>query len=369
MFLRNLLPGEVLAGAWLHGVEFSDGGLADGGVGGVVFQGELLDDVRAFEDDAAAGVFGGDFAKVLKKFRFGEDIVDAACVLHIFLRKLNDGAGFDGSAGTDVMGDARGHGTERLAFVVVVSIDQRDGQSGAHGGDELADANELIRAQSEFLGDVRADWPVGVIPSVVDAPGDKLPQPSFRQQVIDVRLAETGGDAGEEFLIEAISQATQGAGEYVLVSPPQIADAFGPLDANEWGDVAQLTQLPGHLLGNHLAVGEELEITVRMLREKIQQLRMQQRLAAEHTEEAVAMFAGIVDEPVEFIQRDHITRGGDIHPAALAAEITGVDDAQIEEGREYDASFQTLSEEHDAACALEAKIPRERSHQLGVHGA
>jgi len=137
----------VLAGAREHGVEFGDGGFALSGVGGVVFGGEGLDEIRAFEDDAAAGMAGGGFAEVAEEGGSCEDVVDAAGVADIFACELDDGAGFDVAAWADVVADACGHGAEGLTFVIVVGVDDGDGDGGAFFDDEAADAGDLVGSE------------------------------------------------------------------------------------------------------------------------------------------------------------------------------------------------------------------------------
>src|SRR5437868_14078990 len=58
---RDFLARLVLAVAGLHGVDFGHGGLPLGGVARAVFFDEVADDVRTFQNDAAAGGLGGGF--------------------------------------------------------------------------------------------------------------------------------------------------------------------------------------------------------------------------------------------------------------------------------------------------------------------
>ena len=62
---------------------------------------------------------------------------------------------------------------------------------------------------------LRTNRPVCMIPCVVDAAGDERAKPGFGEQVVDIGLAEAGGDAGEEFLLEAVVEAAQRVGENV----------------------------------------------------------------------------------------------------------------------------------------------------------
>ena len=74
-----------------------------------------------------------------------------------------------------------------------------------------------------------------------------------------------------------------------------------------------------------------------MLGEEVEQLRVHERLAAEDAEEAVAVGLGVVDEPVQVVEVDLDLGLIDVDPAALAAQIAGVEDGDVEERREIDA--------------------------------
>ena len=59
----------------------------------------------------------------------------------------------------------------------------------------------------------------------------------------------------------------------------------------------------GDLVGDQLAVGEDLEVAVRVRGEDVQQLRVHERLAAEDAEVAVAVLLGVADDPVQLVER------------------------------------------------------------------
>ena len=62
-------------------------------------------------------------------------------------------------------------------------------------------------------------------------------------------------------------------------------------------------QLLRDLVGDQLAVGEDLEVAVRVRGEQIEQLRVQERLAAENAEVGVAVRLGVVDDAVQLVER------------------------------------------------------------------
>ena len=77
-----------------------------------------------------------------------------------------------------------------------------------------------------------------MIPGVVDAPVDEAVEPLFGEEVVDVGLAEAGGDAGEEFLVEAVAQAAEGTVEDVFATAAEVAGLIAAFDADEGGAVA-----------------------------------------------------------------------------------------------------------------------------------
>ena len=64
-FYTSLLIAK--AGASGHGGDFGEGGLADGGVRGVVALDEGFHEIGALEDDAASSVLRGSLAEVFEK--------------------------------------------------------------------------------------------------------------------------------------------------------------------------------------------------------------------------------------------------------------------------------------------------------------
>ena len=106
------------------------------------------------------------------------------------------------------MADAGGHRAERLALVVPVRIDDRDGQLRAHLDDEAADAQHLFRRQRQLPARLRPDHAVGVEPGVVDAHVDQTPQPGLGHK-IDVGLADAGGDADDQPVAAAVLEARE----------------------------------------------------------------------------------------------------------------------------------------------------------------
>ena len=366
MLLGDFLAGEPLREARGHGFEFGHRGAAQGGVARAVLHDDLLHEVGALEDDAAARVLRAEVAEVLEKCGVAHRGEDAALVADVFRGELDDGAGLDVAARADVMRDAVAHRAERLAAVIVVGVNHRDGHLCAHLDDEAAHAHELIRAQRERGIHLRADGAVGVIPHVMRADFDQLAQPFLGAEFVNVRLAHARGDAGEDALAQAVLQAAHGAREDFLFSPPLVAHDFAALDAHERRGVADLPQALRDFLGDELAVREDLKVAVRVRREEVEQLRVHERLAAEDAEERVPVRLRVGDGAVQRVEIDLRALGLDIHPAALAAQVAGVQDREVEEGRKIFTALDAALEFLDREQPLHAEIPHELSKQPRV---
>src|SRR5262249_41584349 len=72
---------------------------------------------------------------------------------------------------------------------------------------------------------------------------------------------------------------------------------------------------------------------------------------------------GVFNRPVERGEIDLFARGFDVHPAALAAQVAGVDDREVEEGRKIFAAAQAALEALDGQHPLHAEIPHELTEQ------
>ena len=151
-----------------------------------MFHDQLFHQIGPLQHDATARVPGAKLAEILQEGAGAHGFVEAARVLNVFHRELNNRARLDVAARADVMADARGHWTERLAAMVVIGVNDGDGQLRAHLHHESAHAHKLIRAQRELEIRFRPDRPVRVIPSVMDAAADEFAQPFLGEQFLNV---------------------------------------------------------------------------------------------------------------------------------------------------------------------------------------
>ena len=93
-------------------------------------------------------------------------------------------------------------------------------------------------------------------------------------------------------------------------------------------------------VGDEVAVGEDLEVAIGVLGQHVEQVRVHERLAADDAEEDVAHLLGLARPACrKRVGRDDLLLGGDVHPAALAAQVAAVDDRDVQERREVLAAL------------------------------
>jgi hypothetical protein len=201
----------------------------------------------------------------------------------------------------------------------------------------------------------------------MDTAIDEAAEPFFGQEVIDVGLAEAGGDSGEQLVFKAVIEAAERAGKNVGFSAAFVADDFGAFDADEGGGVSELAQAACGFSGDELAVGKNLEEAIRVFGEKIEKVGMHEWFSAEEAEEAVAVGLGIIDEPIEFFEFDFGLGLVDVDPTSLAAEVAAIEHGDVKEGGEVDAVFEAFFEALDGAHALVTEVPC-HLHEMAMVG-
>jgi hypothetical protein len=86
---------------------------------------------------------------------------------------------------------------------------------------------------------------------------------------------------------------------------------------------------------------------------------MHEWLASEHTKKGIAARLSLIDEAVQISERQGNPRFIDVDPAPLAAEIAGVEDGDVEEGRKVLPGGHPFLKELDGARPFHSKIPRD----------
>ena len=108
---------------------------------------------------------------------------------------------------------------------------------------------------------------------------------------------------------------------------------------------------------DELAIGENLEIAIGMHCQKVEQFRMHEGLSAQDPEEGITVTFSVIDDLIEFIKLDGFTWLIHVHPAALAAQVAGVENGDVKEWREELPFFHALFKQQHRARALVAKVP------------
>jgi hypothetical protein len=186
---------------------------------------------------------------------------------------------------------------------------------------------------------------------------DQFIEPGFVEEISDVGLADAGGHTGQQAMLDGGIQPFQGPGVNILLAPPLITDHFPSFNTYQGGGITSSPHALGNLVGDQLAVGEDLKIGLGLLLDQIQQLWVHEGFPAEKAKKSVAVRSGFIDQAMQAIELDAFSRGFHIHPAALAAEVTAVQDAQVEKRRENNATLSSLFEAQHRQHAFEPKEP------------
>ena len=169
---------------------------------------------------------------------------DALAIVNGFPRELNDRARLDVAVRADVMAHAGRHRAERFALVVPVRIDDRDRQTGPHLHDESPHCQHLLGRQRQLGIRLGTDRAIGVEPDIVNAHVDQTAQPALGHQIVDIGLADAGGDTGDQPVPAAGFESRQRLVQNVETSAPLVADDLGAFDADQRRDVAERPQPP-----------------------------------------------------------------------------------------------------------------------------
>ncbi len=151
---------------------------------------------------------------------------------------------------------------------------------------------------------------------------------------MEVAAADASAHAGEQTGFQSVAQTLQSLAQDTGPSSADVGDALGPLHRNQRGDVAQLIHAAGALRRQEVAIGENLEVAIGVLREHVEEVGMHERFAPDNAEKHIPHRSGFTDEAVEHLWTHRLLPGGDIDPAALTAEIAAVDHGNVQKGRE-----------------------------------
>ena len=329
--------------------------------------GDLENQSRILEHHAAAAVLGGRVAHVLQKRRLCHLFVERA-LAHLLHCQLDDRAGFDAARRADVVREPDRHRAQRVSLVVIVGIDDGDREPCPLLHHELSHADELVGCERQFRRRLRADGAIAVKPGVVHAHVDQSPEPLLGEHRVDVGAAEARGHARDQPRLEAEFEATERPVEHLTAATADVACRRITLDAHQRRGVTESLEPAGDLGRDQLAVGEDLEVAVGVGGQQVEQPRVEERLAPEQPEEDVAVRLRIADDCVEFLEWHRRPRRLHVDPAALALEVAGVDDREMQKRRKDDPLPLPRLELLDGDQPLHTEIPAEFPEAVGCHG-
>ena len=194
------------------------------------------------------------------------------------------------------MADAGRGRAECFALAIVVGVDNGDWFFRPHFHDELSHAELLFGSQAEVRARVGSHRPVDVEPGVKHAHLNEIVDPLFRDEVVDVGLADARADAREDFVVQAVLKALHRRTQHAVFASPFVADDFRALDADQRRDVPAFAEPFSNLVGNEVAIGEDLEVAVRVSFENVEQVGVHERLATDDAEKDIPHCAGFADQ-------------------------------------------------------------------------
>ncbi len=164
-------------------------------------------------------------------------------------------------------------GQSALPFAVVIGIDDDDRLLRPHLDDELARPPGLFGRQAQIRVRVRAHRPIDVEPGVHHAHFDEPVDPLIGQQVVDVGSAQAGADAREELVVQAVLRCLASSSPSTPARPRRSSLTISvPSTLMSGVTLPSLPQSLGLFVGDEVAVGEDLEVAVRVRFEHVEQL-------------------------------------------------------------------------------------------------
>src|SRR5205814_199088 len=118
----------------------------------------------------------------------------------------------------------------------------------------------------------------------------------------EVRLAQAGTHAGEDLVFQTMPQPLHDLTQDARPATALVAHHLVALNADKRRDITQPAQPPGHAVRYELPVGEDLEVTVRVGFENVQELGMHERLAADDAEKGVAHALGLANQAMHGVR-------------------------------------------------------------------
>ena len=258
-----------------------------------------------------------------------------------FFGQLDNRTWLNMPAGSDMVRESSYGRAQRFTLSVVVSIDHYDRLLDTRVHDKLTNAAKLFGIQRKFRRALRANHAVDVEPAVHDPHLHQSIHPSILQQVIDIGFADAGADTCHHLVVQTILKAFHRLTEDIIATTALIADDLRPFDTDQWGYVPQLPQSFCDFVGDEVAVGENLEVRVRMSRQNVEQFFMHEGLATQDTKEGVPHLLGFGQRFIHGCEVDFGLLACNVNPTALATKIASVDNGDVQKRREELPAFQS----------------------------
>ena len=256
-----------------------------------------------------------------------------------------------------------GSRTNSSSFFIPIDIDENNGGIHAFMDKELTESPYLFFPQRLLGMGIGSDRSIDVVPQIGGSlfrhPLDVLTADQF----VVVVLADAGGDAEDESCFPTGTDSVQGALIDSTCLTATVTFLLESLNADERGDIACLAELPGDVVGEERAVGEELEVTVAVLGEDVQQSAIHQGFAAQYAEEGGTVAFAFADDAVDLLHRQALPSSL-THPTSAACQVACLRDGNHVEGREERfASLLPLFEVAHVRQIRPAEVPAELPQQ------
>ena len=128
---------------------------------------------------------------------------------------------------------------------------------------------------------------------------DQTINPVFPYQVIDVGLTDAGCNTCQKLVTDAVLKTGHSLGEHLRFASSLVAYDFISFNANQRRHIAQFAQFPRHRVSDEMTIRENLKISVRVMRENLQQLWMHKGFATKNAKKAVSQLLGFINYPID----------------------------------------------------------------------
>ena len=279
--LWNEVCVHVVAWNFCHFVVFFHCSASSGGFKCFVSLYDFRHELRILHDDATTCGLGYLMAHACKELRVGVELRHVAGIgIEEVGGHLDGWTKFECSRGRHMMAHACCAWTDGLTFVVPIDIDE-----GYRGIETLVD-KELTQS-TYLLGCERLfgmrGFPHGTIDVVPKIGGSFTCHPLdvlTGDELVVISLADAGCHPEDESCFAAGTYASEGALIDFVALTAAVALFFQTFYADEGSDITYPTELLGNIVGEEGAIGEELEVAVAVVQEKVNESLVEKGFAS-----------------------------------------------------------------------------------------